>query len=131
MNCMDFRHLLSIGDSNCDPTLGSGAGTMGDECVGDVCKVVKEAETLLGFVEGICPWESPSFLVSLGFDDTIALIQKDYKQQKSGLTVLGLRRPRPSDHQIQCLRRASLLFSTNLISGGREGSFQRGANPIS
>lgn len=50
MNCMDFCHLLSLGDSNCDPTLGSGAGTMGGECVGDVCKVVKnkvlETETL-------------------------------------------------------------------------------------
>lgn len=127
MICMDFCHLLSLGDSNCDPTLVSGAGTMGPEYVGDVCKVVKnmvlETETLLGFVEGKCSWGSPSFLVSLGFDDKIALSQEDYKQQKGGLTVLGLRRPRPGDHQIQCLRRASLLASMNLIRGGRGRSF--------
>lgn len=127
MNCMDFCHLLSLGDSNCEPTLGSAAGTMGGEYVGDVWKVVKnkilEAETLLGFVEGKCPWGSPSFLVSLGFDDKIALSQEDYKQQKGGLTVLGPRRPRPSDHQIQCLKRASLLASMNLIRGGRGRSF--------
>lgn len=95
---MDFCHLLSLGDSNCEPTLGSGAASMGGEYVGDVCKVVKnkvlEAETLLGFVEGKCLWGSPFFLVSLGFDDKIALSQVDYKHQKSGLTVLGLRRPK-------------------------------------